>query len=143
MEFKQRLRLIRRVADLGSLTGLGRVFATLALHLSVTTELATKRNACCAAQMFLDSGDGVGIEGAVGPWYSGRGDFHLTRDAAKQVVTLAIDSYKNGIATISDRRRSYSFMVVHGSTMKNGRDFKMPFGAKLGLLVFALDNLKN
>jgi hypothetical protein len=53
-----------------------------------------ERSACCAAQMFLDSGDGVVFKGAVGPWYSpGRGDYHLSRDAAKQLMGLAIDSY--------------------------------------------------
>ena len=35
------------------------------------------RNACCAAQMFLDSGDGVVFVGEFGPWYSNeRGEFH-------------------------------------------------------------------
>ncbi|MBA3712814.1 MAG: hypothetical protein H0W76_10250 [Pyrinomonadaceae bacterium] len=53
------------------------------------------RSACCAAQMFLDSGDGVVFKGAVGPWHvPGRGDYHLTRVAAKQLVGLAVDTYK-------------------------------------------------
>jgi hypothetical protein len=52
-------------------------------------------SACCAAQMFLDSGDGVVFKGAVGPWLTpGRGDYHLSRKAAKEVVGLAIDSYR-------------------------------------------------
>lgn len=52
------------------------------------------KNACCAAQMFLDSGDGVVFKGAVGPWYTGkRGEFHLSREAAKEVAELAIKSY--------------------------------------------------
>jgi len=43
------------------------------------------RNACCAAQMFLDSGDGVVFKGAVGPWYNeDTGDNHLSRSAAKE-----------------------------------------------------------
>jgi hypothetical protein len=32
------------------------------------------RNACCAAQMFLDSGDGVVFKGSVGKWYFARDD---------------------------------------------------------------------
>jgi hypothetical protein len=52
--------------------------------------------ACCAAQMFLDSGDGVVFRGAVGPWRtSSRGDYHLSFDAAKQLVGMAIDAYKD------------------------------------------------
>ena len=54
------------------------------------------RSACCAAQMFLDSGDGVVFKGDVGPWYTPeRGDFHLDRDAAMELVRIAVDSYKD------------------------------------------------
>jgi hypothetical protein len=53
------------------------------------------RTACCAAQMFLDSGDGVVFKGAVGPWYYGkRGHFHLDRKSASAVVRMCIDAYK-------------------------------------------------
>jgi hypothetical protein len=53
------------------------------------------RTACCAAQMFLDSGDGLVFKGAVGPWYNpDKGDYHLTRIAAKALVALAIRSYR-------------------------------------------------
>ncbi len=56
---------------------------------------ADPSSACCAAQMFLDSGDGIVFKGAVGPWHTpGRGDYHLSRDAARAVVGLAVDSYK-------------------------------------------------
>lgn len=56
---------------------------------------ADPRASCCAAQMFLDSGDGVVFKGAVGPWHTpGRGDFHLSHKAARELVTLAIKSYK-------------------------------------------------
>jgi hypothetical protein len=54
------------------------------------------RTACCAAQMFLDSGDGVVFKGAVGPWYSPtKGDYHLSKEAANQLITLALESFKN------------------------------------------------
>ena len=53
------------------------------------------RSSCCAAQMFLDSGDGVVFKGAVGPWHTpGRGDFHLSRRAARELVEVAVKSYK-------------------------------------------------
>lgn len=51
--------------------------------------------ACCAAQMFLDSGDGVVFRGAVGPWYMAeRKEFHLDRDTARQLIALALNSYR-------------------------------------------------
>jgi len=54
------------------------------------------RSACCAAQMFLDSGDGVVFKGAVGPWYKKRrGDYHLSRSAAKELIEMGINSYKD------------------------------------------------
>lgn len=54
------------------------------------------RSACCAAQMFLDSGDGVVFKGNVGPWYSpDKGDFHLTRNAARQLMETAVSAYKD------------------------------------------------
>ena len=54
------------------------------------------RNACCAAQMFLDSGDGTVFKGAVGPWYNPRkGDFHLSREQATEIINLALKTYKD------------------------------------------------
>ncbi len=53
------------------------------------------RNACCAAQMFLDSGDGTVFKGAVGPWYNLRNkEFHLSKTQAKELIAIAIESYK-------------------------------------------------
>lgn len=52
--------------------------------------------ACCAAQMFLDSGDGLVFKGDVGPWYNpDRGDFHLKYKAARELVETAVKSYSN------------------------------------------------
>lgn len=53
-------------------------------------------NACCGAQMFLDSGDGVVFRDAVGPWYSEADrSFHLTRDKAAELMTLVVDAYRD------------------------------------------------
>ena len=42
------------------------------------------RAACCAAQMFLDTGDGIVFLGEYGPWYSPEDNqFHLARPAAR------------------------------------------------------------
>ncbi|MFH0828791.1 MAG: hypothetical protein V1907_01265 [Candidatus Kerfeldbacteria bacterium] len=52
------------------------------------------RMACCAAQMFLDSGDGTVFRGAVGPWHSSeRHEFHLSHAAARELIAVAVASY--------------------------------------------------
>ena len=74
------------------------------------------KNACCAAQMFLDSGDGVVFKGAVGPWYTGkRGEFHLSKEAAKTVAELAIKSYRDR----QPNRTAPRELFVHGKTRIN------------------------
>ncbi len=53
------------------------------------------RTACCAAQMFLDTGDGVVFRGEFGPWYSEEKDeFHLTRPEAKRLLAGVIEAYR-------------------------------------------------
>ncbi|MDO8291162.1 MAG: hypothetical protein Q7T44_18265 [Parvibaculum sp.] len=58
-------------------------------------ETAKDENAaCCGAQMFLDSGDGLVFRGAVGPWRTARkGEYHLQRDSAEKLIRMVIDGY--------------------------------------------------
>ena len=57
-----------------------------------------KRNgnsACCAAQMFLDTGDGVVFKGEYGPWFSEKGNqFHLSEAAARDLLKGVLDTYR-------------------------------------------------
>jgi hypothetical protein len=56
---------------------------------------ADEGEACCAAQMFLNSGNGVVFRGALGPWYSAKNrEFHLKHDAAKSLIGQVIDAYR-------------------------------------------------
>lgn len=53
------------------------------------------RSACCAAQMFLDTGDGVVFKGEYGPWYSEKGNqFHLSTVAAHDLLKGVLDTYQ-------------------------------------------------
>ena len=55
---------------------------------------ARQGEACCAAQMFLNSGNGVVFRGALGPWYSEQSrEFHLRREAAKELVEEVLAAY--------------------------------------------------
>lgn len=52
------------------------------------------KSACCAAQMFLDSGDGIVFLGQDAPWYSERDkQFHLSRHAATRLLSGVLKTY--------------------------------------------------
>jgi hypothetical protein len=67
-------------------------------------------HACCAAQMFLSEGDGVVFRGANGPWQTGEFEYHLKPEAAKDLITKVLDTYrdKHGCAP--------SELFIHGQT---------------------------
>ena len=47
--------------------------------------------------MFLNSGNGVVFRGALGPWYSEKTrEFHLSQDAAEDLVAGVVNEYKKG-----------------------------------------------
>ena len=57
--------------------------------------LNEKKNVCSAAQMFLKDGDGSVFRGSMGEWQQRRyDDFHLDREAARELVGMALDDYK-------------------------------------------------
>jgi hypothetical protein len=77
------------------------------------------RSACCAAQMFLDSGDGVVFKGNVGPWYSPeRGDYHLSADAARELVEQAMKAYRH-----KHNNKSPSELFIHGKVRFDQREW--------------------
>ncbi len=71
---------------------------------------ADPQAACCAAQMFLNSGDGVVFKGNVGPWKTGkRGHYHLTTNAASELLTQANNAYKK-----AHDNKSPDELFIHG-----------------------------
>jgi hypothetical protein len=56
---------------------------------------AETATACCAAQMFLDTGDGVVFRGEFGPWWSPeRHQFQLGQSAARDLMRGVLDTYR-------------------------------------------------
>ena len=54
-------------------------------------KLSFVRNRVC----FLDSGDGLVFKGTLGPWYNpDKMEYHLTREAAKDLLTKSIEAFK-------------------------------------------------
>jgi hypothetical protein len=69
-------------------------------------------NACCGAQMFLDSGDGVVFRGAVGPWLTtSNHEFHLPKEKAKSLMALVVEAYRKNHGGIAPRE-----LFIHGKT---------------------------
>ena len=60
-----------------------------------TDDAVKSRTACCAAQMFLDSGDGIVFMGESGPWYSPEDrQCHLTKKAAESLLRGVLGTYR-------------------------------------------------
>lgn len=75
---------------------------------------AEEGTACCGAQMFLDSGDGLVFRGAVGPWRSPTTrEYHLSVSGAQELIAMVVDAYhaKHG--------RAPTEMFIHGQTFFN------------------------
>ncbi len=79
-----------------------------------------KRYACCAAQMFLDSGDGIVFRGRVGPYYNpSTKEYHLSKESAKELVTKAIESFKK------ENKNTYpNEIFIHGKTYFNNEEWE-------------------
>lgn len=57
-------------------------------------EVFDDKTACCAAQMFLDTGDGVVFMGEYGPWYSPESrQCHLNGDTADKLLNGVLKTY--------------------------------------------------
>jgi len=101
------------------------------------------RSACCAAQMFLDSG-GIVFKGNVGPWYSPeRGDYHLSADAARELVEQAMKAYR-----AKHDNKAPKELFIHGKVRFEEREwtgFREAAGTKtnvVGVRIRSEDDLK-
>lgn len=77
--------------------------------------------ACCAAQMFLDSGDGVVFKGNNGPWYTGkRGQFHVDFASACDLVKKAIETYRSK----HPAKKPPAELFIHARTKFNDEEWR-------------------
>jgi hypothetical protein len=73
---------------------------------------------CCAAQMFLSEGDGVVFRGANGPWKTGDFEYHLTTDAAKNLLGKVLATYKE-LHNASPKE-----LFIHGRTSFDDNEWR-------------------
>lgn len=81
-------------------------------------------NACCGAQMFLDTGDGLVFKGAIGNWLDKtNNEFHLTKDKAKDLMKNILEEYKRGQGEYPNE------LFIHGRTYFNDAEWNGFFDA--------------
>ena len=82
------------------------------------TSLARQGEACCAAQMFLNSGNGVVFRGALGPWYSEKTrEYHLQRGAACNLVDEVLRAY------VKDHGEPPTQLFIHAKQRFNDEEW--------------------
>ncbi|MCK5347064.1 MAG: hypothetical protein KAR20_26825, partial [Candidatus Heimdallarchaeota archaeon] len=90
-------------------------------YLGMVFKKLDEGSACCAAQMFLDSGDGVVFKGAIGPWKSaGKEDYHLDYDAAKDIIDRTVLAYKEFFGKENNPKEIF----IHGRTYLNDEEWR-------------------
>lgn len=76
-------------------------------------------NACCGAQMFLDSGDGVVFKGVEGNWYeTASKEYHLSEEKAFELMKLVLDNYTQAYGSAPTE------LFVHGQTRFNDAEWR-------------------
>jgi len=79
------------------------------------------RNACCAAQMFLNSGDGMVFRGNVGPWYNPETkEFHLSAEDAFKLLSKSLEAFKNK----SENNNYPDEIFIHARTYFDDEEWK-------------------
>lgn len=75
--------------------------------------------ACCGAQMFLESGDGVVFRGAVGPWKTNlKDEFHLPKEKATALMSLVVEAYRKSHGGENPKE-----LFIHGKTRFNKEEW--------------------
>ncbi|OYV46142.1 MAG: hypothetical protein B7X10_05170 [Burkholderiales bacterium 21-58-4] len=77
-------------------------------------------NACCGAQMFLNSGDGVVFKGVEGNWYKAdKKESHLNEDSARELMTLVVETYKD-----NHNNTAPTELFIHGKARFNDAEWR-------------------
>jgi hypothetical protein len=73
---------------------------------------------CCAAQMFLNEGDGVVFRGANGPWKTGDDEYHLDGAAAKTLLATVLETYSESHGGPPQE------LFIHGQASFNNEEWR-------------------
>jgi hypothetical protein len=76
-----------------------------------------QQHACCAAQMFLNEGDGLVFRGANGPYQTRKNEFHLTPEAAKDLINKVVTTFRD------KHEAPPKELFIHGRTKFNDEEW--------------------
>lgn len=78
-------------------------------------------NACCSAQMFLDSGDGMVFRGNLGPWYNPKTkEFHIRKKDAFNLLSKSLESFRE-----ASKKNNYPNQIfIHAKTKFNNEEWE-------------------
>lgn len=100
--------------------------------------------ACCGAQLFLRSGEGLVFKGTTGAWYSKElKEYHLSPEKAQELMELVVSGYKK----INNQEKPKE-IFIHGRTRFSEKEWKgfkkgVPRGTNLvGIRIRPTDQLK-
>ena len=80
---------------------------------------SNEQTACCAAQMFLDTGDGFVFRGNIGPWYNPvSNEYHLKKESAFNLIDKALKSFQEKNNTTPDE------IFIHSKTYFNDDEWE-------------------
>jgi hypothetical protein len=112
------------------------------IHAGVSfKETGTADTVLCAAQMFLDDGNGQVVRGADGNWNSARpGEYHLNRDGAHHLLSNVLAAHK------FFHEKKLTEVVLHSRTSLNEEELEgyqaaCPKGVKLVVVRVAPERL--
>lgn len=72
------------------------------------------RSACCAAQMFIDSGDGMVFRGNIGDWFNpDTKEFHITKNDAAAMISQSLEAFKEKLGKGSYPKEVF----IHAKTL--------------------------
>jgi hypothetical protein len=81
-------------------------------------QAGAEANACCGAQMFLNSGDGVVFRGVEGNWYQSESkEYHLSVEKASELMGLVLENY------VAAHHGPPTELFIHGQTRFNDAEW--------------------
>ena len=97
------------------------------------------QNACCAAQMFLDSGDGMVFKGNIGPWYNPVSkEFHINKKDAAELLSMSLEAFRSKSETKRNILMKFLFMPKPILMTMNGKVSARRLKVKVKWLAFVL-----